>query len=177
MFLIVSVYKICLRWGSDGQEKVHRLHIAVLNSGKKSCTICSTCTCYFLKMICSDMLYPLQKLAQSLRLSTPKYIFWEQNWCWYSSDYCDKTTYCNQNNVAEYEALLHDLRIAKDLRITQIQCFGDFDLVAQLVSGKRDANDPHMVTYKSMVDFAKCFACYEVNRIPRAEKWRGWSTA
>jgi hypothetical protein len=40
MFLIVSECKICLRWGNDGQEKVHRLHIAVLNSGQKSCTIC-----------------------------------------------------------------------------------------------------------------------------------------
>jgi ribonuclease HI len=34
------------------------------------------------------------------------------------------------NNMAEYEALLHDLRIAKELGISRIMCYGDSDLVA-----------------------------------------------
>ena len=39
------------------------------------------------------------------------------------------------NNMAEYEALLHGLRIAKDIGIKHIICCGDSDLVAQQVAG------------------------------------------
>ena len=38
--------------------------------------------------------------------------------------------YCS-NNVAEYEALLHGLRVAKEMSIKRIKCYGDSDLVAQ----------------------------------------------
>ena len=33
------------------------------------------------------------------------------------------------NNVAEYEAVIHGLNIAKEIGIRQIECFGDSDLV------------------------------------------------
>ena len=39
------------------------------------------------------------------------------------------------NNMAEYEALLHGLRIAKEIGIKHIICCGDSDLVAQQVAG------------------------------------------
>ena len=35
------------------------------------------------------------------------------------------------NNVAEYEALIHGLRLAKELGIRRILCYGDSDLVVQ----------------------------------------------
>ena len=35
------------------------------------------------------------------------------------------------NNVAEYEALLHGLRVAKEMNIKRIHCYGDSDLVSQ----------------------------------------------
>ena len=35
------------------------------------------------------------------------------------------------NNAAEYEALLHGLRLAKEMNLTRVRCFGDSDLVAQ----------------------------------------------
>ena len=35
------------------------------------------------------------------------------------------------NNVAEYEALIHGLRLAKELGICWILCYGDSDLVVQ----------------------------------------------
>ena len=35
------------------------------------------------------------------------------------------------NNVAEYEALVHGLRLAKELGIRRILCYGDLDLVVQ----------------------------------------------
>ena len=39
------------------------------------------------------------------------------------------------NNVAEYEALVHGLRLAKELGIWRILCYGDSDLVVQQCSG------------------------------------------
>ena len=35
------------------------------------------------------------------------------------------------NNIAEYEALLHGIRIAKDIGIRRLVCYRDSDLVAQ----------------------------------------------
>ena len=40
------------------------------------------------------------------------------------------------NNVAEYEALVHGLRLAKELGIQRILCYGDSDLVVQQCSGE-----------------------------------------
>ena len=39
------------------------------------------------------------------------------------------------NNVAEYEALVHGLKVAKEIGIRRILCFGDSDLVVQQASG------------------------------------------
>src|SRR3954470_3142910 len=38
------------------------------------------------------------------------------------------------NNVAEYEALVHGIKVAKEIGIKRIMCFGDSDLVIQQVS-------------------------------------------
>ena len=40
------------------------------------------------------------------------------------------------NNAAEYEALLHGLRMAKEMNLSRVKCLGDSDLVAQQVYGK-----------------------------------------
>ena len=56
------------------------------------------------------------------------------------------------NNAAEYEALLHGLRMAKEMNLSQVRCFGDSDLVAQQVSGKWDSKDPLMAAYLREVD-------------------------
>ena len=39
------------------------------------------------------------------------------------------------NNATEYEALLHGLRMAKEMNLSRVRCFGDSDVVAQQVSG------------------------------------------
>jgi hypothetical protein len=39
------------------------------------------------------------------------------------------------NNVAKYEALVHGLKLAKEIGIWRILCFGDSDLVVHQVSG------------------------------------------
>jgi hypothetical protein len=52
------------------------------------------------------------------------------------------------NNVAEYEALIHGLRLAKELGIRRILCYGDSNLVVQQSSGDWDAKDANMATYR-----------------------------
>ena len=55
------------------------------------------------------------------------------------------------NNVAEYEALIHGPRLAKELGIRRILCYGDSDLVVQQSSGDWDAKDANMVSYRFLV--------------------------
>ena len=55
------------------------------------------------------------------------------------------------NNVAEYEALVHGLRLAKELGIRRILCYGDSDLVVQQSSGDWDAKDANMPNYRFLV--------------------------
>jgi ribonuclease HI len=66
----------------------------------------------------------------------------------------DKLQYVQQmhfrasNNIAEYEALVHGLKLAKEIGIRRILCFGDSDLVVHLqVSGEWDAKDANMASY------------------------------
>ena len=33
------------------------------------------------------------------------------------------------NNVAEYEALVHGLKVAKEIGVRRVECFGDSDLI------------------------------------------------
>jgi ribonuclease HI len=51
------------------------------------------------------------------------------------------------NNVAKYEALVHGLKLAKEIGIRRILCFGDFDLVVHQVFGEWDAKDANMASY------------------------------
>ena len=70
------------------------------------------------------------------------------------------------NNMAEYEALLHGLRIAKDIDIKHIICCGDSDLVAQQVAGTWNARNSIMAAYRDEVDeMAKIFVGYEVKYV------------
>jgi hypothetical protein len=55
------------------------------------------------------------------------------------------------NNVAEYEALVHGLKMAKQIGIKRILCFGDSDLVTHQVSGDWDAKDANMASYRFYV--------------------------
>src|SRR3954465_9495203 len=71
------------------------------------------------------------------------------------------------NNMAEYEALLHGLHIAKEIGIKHLICCGDSDLVAQQVAGTWKARNSVMEAYGDEVDeIAKCFLGYEVKYIP-----------
>ena len=72
--------------------------------------------------------------------------------------------------MAEYEALIHGLRVAKDIGIKRIVCCGDSDLVAQQVAGTWNARNPMMAAYRDEVDeIAKSFLGYEVKYVPREQ--------
>ena len=72
------------------------------------------------------------------------------------------------NNTTEYEALLHGLRVAKDMSLSRVRCIGDSDLVAQQVSGKWDSKDPLMAAYHREVGVvAGHFKGYQVEHIDR----------
>ena len=72
------------------------------------------------------------------------------------------------NNAAKYEALLHGLRMAKEMNLSRVKCFGDSDLVAQQVSGTWDSKDPLMAAYRREVDIvAGHFKGYQVDHVDR----------
>src|SRR4051812_765950 len=73
-------------------------------------------------------------LGASIMLSLPK-----GDWL----EYVLQIHFTASNNVAEYEALMHGLRLAKDIGIRRILCFGDSDPVVQQISGEWDARDAH----------------------------------
>src|SRR3954463_13811036 len=55
------------------------------------------------------------------------------------------------NNVAEYEALVHGIKLAKEIGIRNIECFGDSDLVVQQCTCTWDAKDANMASYRFLV--------------------------
>ncbi|KAK1613073.1 hypothetical protein QYE76_036746 [Lolium multiflorum] len=84
--------------------------------------------------------------------AVPKYMLWASN------------------NVAEYEALIHGLKVAKEIGALRIICYGDSDLVVQQCSGDWDAKDANMASYRFHVQkIAGFFEGCEFHHVPRAE--------
>jgi ribonuclease HI len=74
------------------------------------------------------------------------------------------------NNVVEYEALVHGLKVSKDVGIRRIMCFGDSDLVIQQCSGIWDVHDANMGSYRFLVQqLSGYFEGYEFWHVPRAQ--------
>jgi ribonuclease HI len=74
------------------------------------------------------------------------------------------------NNVAEYEALVHGLKLAKEIGIRRILCFKDSDLVVHQVLGEWDAKDANMASYCFYVQqLCGFFEGCELHHIPRAK--------
>jgi ribonuclease HI len=73
------------------------------------------------------------------------------------------------NNITEYEALVHGLKLAKEIGIRRILCFGDSDLVVHQVSREWDAKDANMASYRFYVQqLCGFFEGYEFHHVPRA---------
>src|SRR4051812_27544615 len=74
------------------------------------------------------------------------------------------------NNVSEYEALAHGIKLAKEIGIRQILCYGDSDLVVQQCTGNWDAKDENMASYRFLVQqLSGFFEGCEFHHVPRAE--------
>jgi ribonuclease HI len=54
------------------------------------------------------------------------------------------------NNEAEYEAVLHGMRMAKACGTTHIKIHGDSNLIAQQVMKECDATCANMIAYRAM---------------------------
>uniref|UniRef100_A0A8R7PFN2 RNase H type-1 domain-containing protein n=1 Tax=Triticum urartu TaxID=4572 RepID=A0A8R7PFN2_TRIUA len=78
--------------------------------------------------------------------------------------------FTTSNNLARYEALAHGLRLAKELGIWCILCYGDSDLVVQQCSSEWDARDANMASYRFLIQqLSSFFDGCEFLHIPRAE--------
>jgi ribonuclease HI len=74
------------------------------------------------------------------------------------------------NNIAEYEALLHGLCVAKEIGVQHIMCCGDSDLVAQQVAGTYKARNKVMAAYRDVVDeMPKSFLDYDIKHVRRED--------
>jgi len=74
------------------------------------------------------------------------------------------------NNVAEYEALVAGLNLARGLKIGKIRAFCDSQLVANQFNGEYTAQDEKMEAYLIHVqNLAKDFDEFELTRIPQGE--------
>ncbi|KAK1647384.1 hypothetical protein QYE76_065189 [Lolium multiflorum] len=72
------------------------------------------------------------------------------------------------NNDAEYEALIHGMKMAKACGATRLKIFGDSQLVAQQVMNQCDAVNESMIAYKEVYnELEKLFDGCEVNHISR----------
>ena len=59
--------------------------------------------------------------------------------------------YTDSNNAAEYEALLHGLRMAVSMGIQRLEVRKDSNLAISQVNGDFDAKDPKMAAYRNVV--------------------------
>jgi ribonuclease HI len=73
------------------------------------------------------------------------------------------------NNEAEYEALLHGMKMAKACGATQLKIFGDSNLVVQQVMNKCDAISDNMTAYRNLYYYLEgTFDGCEVSHVSRA---------
>jgi hypothetical protein len=73
------------------------------------------------------------------------------------------------NNEAEYEALLHGMKMAKACRATRLKIFGDSNLVIQQVMNRCDAISVNMTAYRNLYYYLEeMFDGCEVSHISRA---------
>jgi ribonuclease HI len=73
------------------------------------------------------------------------------------------------NNDAEYEALLHGMKMAKACGATRLKIFGDSKLVVQQVMNKCNAISDNMTAYRNLYYYIKgTFDGCEVSHVSRA---------
>jgi ribonuclease HI len=73
------------------------------------------------------------------------------------------------NNEAKYEALLHEMKMAKACGATPLKIFGDSNLVVQQVMNRCDAINDNMTAYQNLCYYLEgTFDGCEVSHVSRA---------
>jgi ribonuclease HI len=73
------------------------------------------------------------------------------------------------NNEAEYDAVLHGMKMAKACEATRLKIFGDSNLVVQQVMNKCDAINDNMTAYRNLYYYLEgTFDGCEVSHVSRA---------
>jgi ribonuclease HI len=73
------------------------------------------------------------------------------------------------NNEAEYEALLHGMKMAKACGATRLKIFGDSNLIVQQVMNRCDTISDNMIAYRNLYYYlGGTFDGCEVLHISRA---------
>ena len=76
--------------------------------------------------------------------------------------------YTDSNNAAEYEALLHGLRMAVSMGFQRLEVRWDLNLAISQINGDFDAKDPKMAAYHNIVlKMSARFEGLEFHRIAR----------
>ncbi|GJY97710.1 reverse transcriptase domain-containing protein, partial [Tanacetum coccineum] len=82
--------------------------------------------------------------------------------------YALRLTFTNTNNEAEYEALLAGLRIARSMKIQNLEAKVDSILVASQINGSYVANSDSMIKYLAKAkEYIACFKSFSIKNIPR----------
>jgi ribonuclease HI len=73
------------------------------------------------------------------------------------------------NNIAEYEAFLLGLNVAKEMKIKRLQAYGDVDLIIQQVNKSFQAKHVRLKAYRDEVlNLIDAFTEFKISYIPRA---------
>lgn len=74
----------------------------------------------------------------------------------------------NTCNIAEYEALIHDLKLALFKKIKHLQVVGDSEVVVKQIQGIYICKNPRLHTYKTRAwDLIDCFEAFNIKTVPR----------
>jgi len=88
---------------------------------------------------------------------------------WAAFQYLGETT----NNVAEYNALLSGLQLARAMGITRIIAEGDSTLVVKQISGEYEVKSKHLIDLNQrVIRLSNEFQSFSLQYIPRAENFR-----
>jgi hypothetical protein len=73
------------------------------------------------------------------------------------------------NNEAKYEALLHEMKMAKACGVTRLKIYGDLNLIVQQVMNKCDTINENMIAYRNLYYYLEeTFDGCEVSHVSRA---------
>ena len=74
------------------------------------------------------------------------------------------------NNVAEYEALLLGLELAREMKINCLNVIGDSDLVVSQVKNQFVAENDRLRSYRNAIwDEIEMFDAFSIKAVPREE--------